>query len=54
MVLLLLFIGSGCAALIFEFVWFQTLQLVSGASAVSLAVLLAAFMGGMCAGSLLL
>ena len=51
---LLLFVGSGCAALIYEIVWFQVLQLVIGASAVSLAVLLAAFMGGMCAGSLLL
>ena len=52
--ILLLFLGSGCAALIYEIVWFQNLQLVLGASAVSLAVLLAAFMGGMCAGSLLL
>ena len=52
--IVLLFIGSGCAALIYEVVWFQTLQLVIGASAVSLAVLLAAFMGGMSAGSLLL
>lgn len=50
----LLFAGSGCAALIYEVVWFQTLQLVVGASAVSLAVLLGAFMGGMFAGSLLL
>ena len=52
--ILLLFIGSGCAALIYEIVWFQVLQLVIGASAVSLAVLLGAFMGGMFAGSLLL
>ena len=51
---LLLFVGSGCAALIYEVVWFQLLQLVIGASAVSLGVLLATFMGGMCAGSLLL
>ena len=50
----LLFVGSGCAALIYEIVWFQSLQLVIGASAVSLAVLLAAFMGGMSAGALLL
>jgi len=50
----LLFVGSGCAALIYEIVWFQVLQLVIGSSAVSLAVLLATFMGGMCAGSLLL
>src|SRR5678809_612903 len=51
---LFLFIGSGCAALIYEIVWFQVLQLVVGASAVSLAVLLGTFMGGMFAGSLLL
>jgi spermidine synthase len=54
LLILLLFIGSGCAALIYEIVWFQVLQLVIGASAVSLAVLLGAFMGGMFAGSLLL
>src|SRR6186997_302653 len=52
--MLILFIGSGCAALIYEIVWFQVLQLVIGSSAVSLAVLLGTFMGGMCAGSLLL
>jgi spermidine synthase len=52
--LLLLFVGSGCAALIYEVIWFQLLQLVMGATAVSLGVLLATFMGGMCAGSLLL
>src|SRR5215470_19324676 len=52
--MLFLFIGSGCAALIYEIVWFQVLQLVVGASAISLAVLLGTFMGGMFAGSLLL
>ena len=52
--LLLLFVGSGAAALIYEIVWFQLLQLVIGSSAVSLGVLLATFMGGMCLGSLLL
>jgi spermidine synthase len=52
--LLLLFIGSGCAALIYEVVWFQLLQLSIGSSAVSLGVLLGIFMGGMCVGSLLL
>ena len=31
--LLLLFVGSGCAALIYEIVWFQLLQLVIGSSA---------------------
>jgi spermidine synthase len=53
-VLLLLFVGSGCAALIYEIVWFQLLELVIGSSAVSLGVLLGTFMGGMCLGSLLL
>ena len=50
----LLFAGSGCAALIYEIVWLQLLQLIIGSSAVSLAVLLGTFMGGMCLGSLLL
>src|SRR5437899_2389767 len=49
---LTLFVGSGCAALIYEVVWFQLLSLVIGASGVSLAILLASFMGGMCLGSL--
>ena len=53
-VLLALFVGSGCAALIYEIVWFQLLELVIGSSAVSLGVLLGTFMGGMCLGSLLL
>src|ERR1700722_17255475 len=51
---LLLFAGSGCAALIYEIVWFQLLQLVIGASAVSLGLLLAAYMGGLCLGSAIL
>jgi spermidine synthase len=49
-----LFIASGCSALIYEIVWLQSLQLVIGSSAVSLGVLLGTFMGGMCLGSLLL
>ncbi|MDA1082569.1 MAG: fused MFS/spermidine synthase [Gemmatimonadetes bacterium] len=52
--MLLLFVGSGCAALIYQIVWFQVLQLVVGSSAISLAVLLGTFMGGMFLGSLLL
>jgi spermidine synthase len=52
--LLVLFVGSGCAALIYEIVWFQLLQLSVGSSAVSLGILLGIFMGGMCLGSLLL
>ena len=50
-VLLLLFVASGCAALVYEVVWFQLLQLVIGSSSVSLAVLLGTFMGGLCLGS---
>ncbi len=50
----LLFVGSGCAALIYEIVWFQLLQMVIGSSAISLGILLGTFMGGMCVGSLLL
>src|SRR5437773_9186923 len=53
-VLFLLFVGSGCAALIYEIVWFQLLQLVIGSSSISLGILLGTFMGGMCLGSLLL
>src|ERR1700723_1158424 len=52
--LLLLFLGSGCAALIYEIVWFQLLGLVIGSSAISLGVLLGTFMGGMCLGCLAL
>ena len=52
--MLLLAVGSGVAALIYEIVWFQLLELAIGSTAVSLGVLLATFMGGMCLGSLLL
>lgn len=52
--LILLFVGSGCAALIYEVVWFQMLSLSLGSSAISLGVILGTFMGGMCIGSLLL
>lgn len=50
----MLFVGSGCSALIYEVVWLQLLQLVIGSSAASLAVLLGTFMGGMCLGSIAL
>jgi spermidine synthase len=53
-ILLALFAGTGCAALIYEIVWLQMLELVIGSSAVSMAALLGTFMGGMCLGSLLL
>ena len=52
--LVLLFAGSGCAALIYEIVWFQLLQLAIGSTAVSLGILLATYMGGLCLGSILL
>ena len=52
--LLALFVASGCAALIYEIVWFELLQLVIGSSAISLSILLGTFMGGMCLGSLML
>ena len=47
-------VASGASALVYEIVWFQLLELVIGSSAVSLGVLLATFMGGMCLGSLAL
>src|SRR6187399_2614951 len=50
--MLLLFIGSGCAALIYEIVWFQLLSLIVGSSAISMGIILGTFMGGMCLGSL--
>jgi spermidine synthase len=50
--LVLLFIGSGCAALVYEVVWFQILELVIGSSSISLGILLGTFMAGMCVGSL--
>ena len=51
--LLIMFVGSGCSALIYEIVWFQLLELVIGSSTVSLGILLGTFMGGMCLGSFL-
>ncbi len=52
--LLILFAGSGCSALIYEIVWYQFLQLAVGSTAVSLGILLATFMGGLCIGSIAL
>jgi len=49
--ILVLFAASGGTALIYEVVWYQLLQLAIGASAVSLGILLATFMGGLCLGS---
>ena len=50
--LLLLFAGSGFSALVYEIVWYQLLQLAIGSTAVSLGILLATFMGGLCLGSI--
>ena len=50
--LVVLFVGSGSAALIYEIVWFQMLSQIVGSSAISLGVVLAVFMGGMCIGSI--
>ena len=52
--ILVLLAGSGCAALIYEIVWFQQLQLVIGSTALSLGLLLATYMGGLFLGSVLL
>lgn len=48
---LLMFLASGCAALIYEVVWLHLLRLVIGASSLSVGIVLASFMGGMFAGS---
>jgi spermidine synthase len=52
--LAILFAGSGCAALIYEIIWYQLLEFVIGSTTVSLGVLLATFMGGLCIGSVTL
>src|SRR6202163_3003305 len=52
--LLILFAGSGFSALVYEIVWYQLLQFVIGSTAVSLGILLATFMGGLCLGSIAL
>jgi len=52
--LALLFAASGCAALIYEIVWYQLLQFSIGSTAISLAILLVTFMGGLCLGSIAL
>lgn len=52
--LLVLFFGSGCSALIYEVTWYQVLQLTLGSTSVSLGILLATFMGGLCIGSIAL
>src|ERR1700752_4283473 len=54
LLILVLIFASGAAALIYEMVWFQMLQLITGSSALAIAILLGTFMGGMCVGSLAL
>src|SRR5579883_1268981 len=49
-VMLILFTASGCPALIYALVWSQLLQLAIGSSSVSLAILLAVFLGGLSIG----
>ncbi len=49
----LMFLGSGCAALIYEVIWFHLMRLVIGASSLSVGIVLISFMGGMFLGSLL-
>src|ERR1051326_3593985 len=46
------FAASGCSALIYEILWYQMLVLAVGSTAVSMGVLLATYMGGLCIGSL--
>lgn len=53
LVLTVLAFASGAATLIYEIVWFRLLELSVGSGAVSLAVILAAFMGGTGLGSFL-
>ena len=50
-VLLACFAASGFAALVYEIVWFQLLQYVLGVTAISVGILLAAYMGGLGLGS---
>src|SRR5881394_887632 len=49
--IMILMAASGCAALIYEIVWLQLLQLIIGSSAVSLGLLLGTYMGGLFLGS---
>ena len=48
-----MFFLSGCAALTYEVVWFQLLRLTVGASSISLAMTLTAFMAGLGLGAIL-
>jgi spermidine synthase len=50
--LLILAGSSGAAALLYEIIWFQMMELVVGSTAISVGILLAVYMGGLGAGSL--
>ena len=50
-ILLLLFFASGCAALVYEVVWFEMLRQVVGASSYSIAIVLTSYMAGLALGS---
>lgn len=47
-----MFAGSGFSALIYEVAWYQSLQLALGSTSISLGILLATYMGGLCIGSI--
>jgi len=49
---LMLAAASGAAALLYEIVWFQMMELVIGSTAISVGILLAVYMGGLGGGSL--
>jgi len=53
-VILLIFVLSGVSALIYELVWMRRLTLIFGSTTLAVSTVLAAFMGGLALGSLLL
>ena len=52
-VLLVLFMGSGCAALIYEVVWLRQISLVMGHTVYALSAVLTVFLGGLALGAYL-
>jgi spermidine synthase len=52
--ILLIFVLSGASALIYELVWMRRLTLIFGSTTLAVSTVLAAFMGGLALGSLLL
>ncbi|HEV8340537.1 MAG TPA: fused MFS/spermidine synthase [bacterium] len=52
--ILLIFVASGASALIYELVWMRRLTLVFGSTTLAVSTVLAAFMGGLALGGLLL